>query len=65
MEAGRDVRATQEAALARLAQIKRRRAALDEEEEATVRECLRAGGHDQAILARAEELRREAFRALA
>ena len=65
VEAGRDVRATQEAALARLAQIKRRRAALDEEEEAAVRECLRAGGHDQTILARAEELRREAFRALA
>ena len=56
-------RATQGSVLARLAHIKRRRAALDEEEAATVREYLRAAD-DQGLLARAEALRREAVRAL-
>ena len=57
-------RATQESALARLAHIKRCRAALDEEEAATVREYLRAAATDQDLLVRAEALRREAVRAL-
>ena len=56
-------RATQESALARLAHIKRCRAALDEEEAATVREYLLAAT-DQDLLVRAEALRREAVRAL-
>ena len=57
-------RATQESALARLAHIKRCRAALDEEEAATVREYLRVAATDQDLLVRAEALRREAVRAL-
>ena len=56
-------RAMQESALARLAHIKRCRAALDEEEAATVREYLQAAT-DQGLLVRAEALRREAVRAL-
>ena len=55
--------ATHESALARLAHIKRCRAALDEEEAAIVREYLRTAT-DQGLLVRAETLRREAVRAL-
>jgi len=56
-------RTPHESALARLAHIQRRRAALDEEEAVVVREYLRAADN-QDLLARAEALRREAARAL-